>query len=82
MFANGLMRDHASERETLRSFQAETPAHKQDNSREYPQFQFYVENRLLRHPLVSPALSYLGGLPPLFFVAGDGEVLRDEIIYT
>jgi acetyl esterase/lipase len=78
MFANGLMRDHATERETLRSFQAETPGRKQDKS----QFQFYVENRLLRHPLVSPALSCPGGLPPLFFVAGDGEVLRDEIIYT
>ncbi|KAI0260171.1 hypothetical protein BC834DRAFT_973673 [Gloeopeniophorella convolvens] len=46
------------------------------------QFQFYTENRLLRHPLVTPALAYLGGLPPLFFIAGDGEVLRDEIIYT
>lgn len=47
-----------------------------------PQFQFYTENRLLRHPLVSPALGYLGGLPPLFFIAGNGEVLRDEIVYT
>lgn len=60
--------------------QAPTP--RQDDSRTYPQFQFYAENRLLRHPLVSPVLAYLGGLPPLFFVAGDGEVLRDEIIYT
>jgi acetyl esterase/lipase len=76
------MWDHGSEKEAPRSFQAETPTHKQDNSRADPQFQFYVENRLLRHPLVSPALSYLGGLPPLFFVAGDGEVLRDEIVYT
>ena len=33
------------------------------------------------HPLVSPALGYLGGLPPLFVVAGDKEVLRDEIIF-
>ena len=47
-----------------------------------PQFQFYAENRLLRHPLVSPALGYLGGLPPLLFIAGNGEVLRDEIVYT
>jgi acetyl esterase/lipase len=81
-FADGLMWDHGSEKEAPRSFQAETPTHKQDNSRADPQFQFYVENRLLRHPLVSPALSYLGGLPPLFFVAGDGEVLRAEIVYT
>jgi acetyl esterase/lipase len=36
----------------------------------------------LKHPLVSPALSYLGGLPPLLFIAGDREVLRDEIIYA
>jgi acetyl esterase/lipase len=33
------------------------------------------------HPLVSPALGYLGGLPPLFVVASDKEVLRDEIIF-
>ena len=33
------------------------------------------------HPLVSPALGYLGGLPPLFVVASDREVLRDEIIF-
>ncbi|KAH8985532.1 lipase/ esterase [Lactarius akahatsu] len=46
------------------------------------QVQLYAPNGLLRHPLVSPALSYLGGLPPLFFTAGDREVLRDEIIYT
>jgi acetyl esterase/lipase len=46
------------------------------------QVQLYAPNDLLRHPLVSPALSYLGGLPPLLFIAGDREVLRDEIIYT
>lgn len=34
------------------------------------------------HPLVSPALGYLGGLPPLFFIASDKEVLRDEIIFA
>ncbi len=32
--------------------------------------------------LVSPALSYLGGLPPLLFIVSDKEVLRDEILYT
>jgi hypothetical protein len=42
----------------------------------------YAQNSLLIHPLVSPALSYLGGLPPLFFIASDKEVLRDEILYT
>jgi acetyl esterase/lipase len=46
------------------------------------QVHFYTQNSLLAHPLVSPALGYLGGLPPLFFIAGDKEVLRDEIIYT
>ncbi|KAI3618826.1 putative lipase esterase from carbohydrate esterase family ce10 [Moniliophthora roreri] len=46
------------------------------------QVQLYTVNSLLSHPLVSPALSYLGGLPPLFFIASDKEVLRDEILYT
>jgi hypothetical protein len=46
------------------------------------QVQLYAPNSLLKHPLVSPALSYLGGLPPLYFIAGDKEVLRDEIIYA
>lgn len=46
------------------------------------QIQLYAPNGLLKHPLVSPALSYLGGLPPLLFIAGDREVLRDEIMYT
>ncbi|KAH9996971.1 hypothetical protein BJV74DRAFT_827169 [Russula compacta] len=46
------------------------------------QIQLYAPNGLLKHPLVSPALSYLGGLPPLLFIAGEREVLRDEIIYA
>ena len=46
------------------------------------QVQFYTQNHLLSHPLVSPCNAYLGGLPPLFFTAGDNEVLRDEIIHT
>lgn len=46
------------------------------------QIHLYTQNSLLGHPLVSPALSYLGGLPPLFIVASDKEVLRDEIIYS
>lgn len=46
------------------------------------QVQLYCPNNLVQHPLVSPALSYLGGLPPLFFVISDKEVLRDEGIYT
>lgn len=38
--------------------------------------------RQLTHPLVSPVLqSSLGNLCPLYIIAGDGEVLRDEIIY-
>lgn len=46
------------------------------------QVHLYAQNSLLAHPLVSPALSYLGGLPPLLIIASDKEVLRDEIIYT
>lgn len=46
------------------------------------QVHMYTQNSLLGHPLVSPALSYLGGLPPLLFIASDKEVLRDEIIYS
>ncbi|KAJ8086857.1 hypothetical protein PM082_005682 [Marasmius tenuissimus] len=46
------------------------------------QIQLYATNEQLTHPLVSPILqSTLGGLPPLYIIAGDGEVLRDEIIY-
>ncbi|EJD46838.1 alpha/beta-hydrolase [Auricularia subglabra TFB-10046 SS5] len=46
------------------------------------QIHLYAPNRLVKHPLVSPIMSYLGGLPPLFVIASDKEVLRDEIIYT
>ena len=46
------------------------------------QIQLYTTNTLLKHPLVSPVLAYLGGLPPLFVIASDREALRDEIIYT
>lgn len=42
----------------------------------------YAQNSLLKHPLVSPVLSYLGGLPPLLVIASGREVLCDEIIYT
>lgn len=46
------------------------------------QIQIYATNAQLLHPLCSPALAgSLGGLPPLFILAGDGEVLRDEIVY-
>ncbi|KAF8514646.1 lipase/ esterase [Hysterangium stoloniferum] len=43
--------------------------------------QFYCPNNLLLHPLISPVLSYLGGLPPLMIIASDKEVLRDEMVY-
>ncbi|KAF8070704.1 hypothetical protein FPV67DRAFT_1038167 [Lyophyllum atratum] len=46
------------------------------------QLHMYTQNSLLAHPLVSPVLSYLGGLPPLLIIASDKEVLRDEIVYT
>jgi len=44
------------------------------------QIQLYTTNNLLTHPLVSPINAYLGGLPPLFIMASDKEVLRDEIV--
>ena len=38
--------------------------------------------RQLTHPLVSPLLqASLGNLCPLYIIAGDGEVLVDEIVY-
>lgn len=46
------------------------------------QVHLYTQNSLLSHPLISPALSYLGGLPPLLIISSDKEVLRDEIIYV
>lgn len=46
------------------------------------QIQLYTTNDLLVHPLVSPVQAYLGGLPPLFVIASDREVLRDEIVYA
>lgn len=46
------------------------------------QIQLYATNSQLFHPLCSPILQgSLGGLPPLYILAGDSEVLRDEIIY-
>lgn len=47
----------------------------------HEQIHLYTPNHMLNHPLVSPVLSYLGGLPPMLVIAGDAEVLRDEIIY-
>lgn len=41
----------------------------------HDQVHLYTVNNLVTHPLVSPAYSYLGGLPPLLFIASDGEVL-------
>ncbi|KZO93900.1 alpha/beta-hydrolase [Calocera viscosa TUFC12733] len=46
------------------------------------QVQLYCTNHQLTHPLVSPAMGYLGGLCPLLVIASDKEVLRDEIIYS
>ncbi|CAO1621755.1 unnamed protein product [Parajaminaea phylloscopi] len=45
------------------------------------QIQLYATNSQLYHPLCSPILQgSLGGLPPLHIIAGDSEVLRDEVI--
>ncbi len=80
MSANGVVQGH-HDTATSNGIQPRTSDCGESRS-STPQYQFYTENRLLRHPLVSPALGYLGGLPPLFFMAGNGEVLRDEIVYT
>ncbi|KZV82439.1 alpha/beta-hydrolase [Exidia glandulosa HHB12029] len=45
------------------------------------QIHLYAPNSLIKHPLISPVMSYLGGLPPLLVIASDKEVLRDEVIY-
>ncbi|KAI0045124.1 alpha/beta-hydrolase [Auriscalpium vulgare] len=46
------------------------------------QIQQYATNEQLTHPLVSPILQgSLGDLCPLYILAGDGELLRDEIIH-
>ncbi|GAA5859683.1 hypothetical protein JCM1840_006408 [Sporobolomyces johnsonii] len=46
------------------------------------QIQLYATNDQLVYPFVSPAFApSLGGLPPLYVMAGDKEVLRDEIIF-
>ena len=85
MFAKNAIHSHHGRENTAASSgtsRMRAPTSDEGDRPSAPQFQFYAENRLLRHPLVSPALGYLGGLPPLFFIAGDGEVLRDEIVYT
>lgn len=46
------------------------------------QIQLYATNEQLTHPLCSPVLQgSLGGLCPLYIIAGSGEALRDEVIY-
>ncbi|TIB18941.1 hypothetical protein E3P92_00289 [Wallemia ichthyophaga] len=45
------------------------------------QIQMYATNEQVGHPYVSPVLAHLGGLCPLFIMASDGELLRDEGIY-
>lgn len=46
------------------------------------QIQVYATNEQLAYPFVSPAWQpSLGGLPPLYVMCGEKEVLRDEIVY-
>ncbi|KAG6869341.1 hypothetical protein C0993_000094 [Termitomyces sp. T159_Od127] len=48
----------------------------------HAQIQLYATNEQLCHALVSPVLQgSLGNLPPLYILAGNDELLRDEIIY-
>ncbi|KAK0191165.1 alpha/beta-hydrolase [Armillaria mellea] len=68
-------------------FQPKPPKVLMDNKGDVPleiksQIQLYATTEQLTHPSVSPVLQgSLGNLPPLYILAGDGEVLRDEIIY-
>lgn len=68
-------------------FQPKPPKVLMDNKDDIPlelksQIQLYATTEQLTHPSVSPVLQgSLGNLPPLYILAGDGEVLRDEIIY-
>ena len=74
---------HAASPTSPSASHAELPAPPPDAHEEaHAQLQLYAHNAALCHPLVSPALAHLGGLPPLLFIASDREVLRDEIIYT
>ncbi|KAM0793477.1 hypothetical protein ACM66B_000919 [Microbotryomycetes sp. NB124-2] len=46
------------------------------------QIQLYATNEQLVYPLVSPLWTpSLGGLPPTYILAGEKEVLHDEIVY-
>ncbi|KAJ7781052.1 Alpha/Beta hydrolase protein [Mycena metata] len=48
----------------------------------HAQIQLYATTEQLTHPLVSPVLQgSLGNLPPMYILAGNDEVLRDEIVY-
>ncbi|KAF8267935.1 Alpha/Beta hydrolase protein [Lactarius quietus] len=55
-------------------------ASKDGNQLTAPQFQFYAENGLLRHPLVRPCFGLPRWAPPALLYRGNGEVLRDEIV--
>lgn len=43
------------------------------------QVQIYAQNHLLAHPLVSPIMGNLRGLPPMLVLVSDMESLRDEV---
>ncbi|GBE80022.1 alpha/beta-hydrolase [Sparassis crispa] len=71
----------------LDMFEPKPPKVLMENPGERPlelrsQIQVYATTEQLTHPLVSPVLQgSLGNLCPLYILAGDGELLRDEIIY-
>ncbi|KZP24716.1 alpha/beta-hydrolase [Athelia psychrophila] len=75
------------DKEDIDFWQPKPPKVLMDNPRAVPlemrsQIQMYAATEQLSHPLVSPVLQgSLGGLCPLYIMAGDGEVLRDEIVY-
>ncbi|EKM59247.1 uncharacterized protein PHACADRAFT_87660 [Phanerochaete carnosa HHB-10118-sp] len=85
--SNGIKEDDPRYDEALSFWEPKPPKVLMEDPNEQPlelrsQIQLYAMNEQLTHPLVSPVLQgSLGNLCPLYIIAGDGEVLRDEIVY-
>lgn len=84
---HGASSDSIPDLDDINFWQPNPPKVLMKNPRDVPlelrsQIQHYATTEQLSHPLVSPILqASLGNLCPLYILAGDGEVLRDEIIY-
>lgn len=84
---HGASSDSIPDLDDINFWQPNPPKVLMKNPRDVPleirsQIQHYATTEQLSHPLVSPILqASLGNLCPLYILAGDGEVLRDEITY-